>query len=84
MHERTVMNGPIIMTTALYQNLPFPGSTGESRKAVDAPFIPADMTDKQQRRFMKDQGNYATLKYFQGPGRKIRLPAIPRRSSLLR
>jgi len=44
-----IINGLIIiMTTSPYQNLSFPGLTGESRKALDARFRPAGMTGKQQ------------------------------------
>ncbi len=49
------------MTPSSYQNLSFPGLTGESRKALDARFRPAGMTGNQQRRFTKCPFNYATL-----------------------
>ncbi len=57
----SLINGLIIMTPSSYQNLSFPGLTGESRKALDARFRPAGMTGNQQRRFMKGPFNYATL-----------------------
>jgi hypothetical protein len=43
-----LINGLIIMTASPYQNLSFPGLTGESRKELDARFRPAGMTGKPQ------------------------------------
>jgi hypothetical protein len=63
------------MTTSSYQNLSFPGLTGESRKALDARFRPAGMTGKQQRRFTKCQFNYATLNNFHLEAKGSGIPA---------
>ena len=60
-HPLDLINSLIIMTTLSSQTLSFSGLTGESRKALDARFRPAGMTDKPQWRFTKRKFNYATL-----------------------